>query len=188
MKNIFLLTALLFSITVFGQTTTIKPLINLKKGSNSTYTNIDHNQVYKWEAYTSHGAIIFGVSKTKSDAEWVISDFTERNKKNAYKPIDHIIKPVKATSIDFIASFKKKYPKGYKVLGHQDLTALRMIKVSSINSAASFIENVTDKNNSEAFEYVFKLNNNFKTYSIEYFNVSFSIPFLLKNPVFSSIN
>jgi len=167
MKKILLFIALLFSITLFGQGITIKPLINFSKSSNKNKPN-NENQIHKWEAYTAYGAIIFGVTKSKAEAEWVIKDFTKRNKKNIYKPIGHIIKPTEITSLDYIRNFKKKYPKGYKVLGQRDLIALRMIKVSSLNSAASFIESVTKKNNSEAFEYVFKLNNNFKTYSIEY--------------------
>jgi len=165
MKKILLLTTLLYSITLFGQITTIKPLIDLKKISDDTP---DNTHVYKWEAYTAQGVIIFGVNKTKADAEWTIKDFTKRNQKNTYKPITYVIKQTETTSASYFQNFKKKYPRGYKVLMQRDVIALRLIKVKSMNSAASFIESVTKKNNSEAFEYVFKLSNNFKTYSINY--------------------
>ena len=166
MKKILLLTVLLFSATLLSQITPIKPLINLNKTSKSNESN--GSQLYKWEAYTTKGALVIGVNKSKADAEWTIKDFTKRNEKNAYKPIGFIIKKAKNNSIEQYYSFKKKYTKGYKVIMPRDVIALRMIKVSSINDAANFIEKVTKKEHSEAFEYVFKLSNNFKTYSINY--------------------
>ena len=124
--------------------------------------------MYKWEAYTGHGAIIFGVNKTKEKAKWVIEDFTERNKKNSYKLIGHVIKETEAKSSSYSNDFQKKYPKGYKVLSPRDVIALRMAKVSNMNDAADFIENTSKKNHTEAFEYVFKLSNTVKKYSIKY--------------------
>ena len=166
MKKTLLFTALLFSITLFGQITPIKPLINLNKANDSNES--DGSQLYKWEAYTAKGALIFGVSKSKEDAEWVIEDFTKRNEKNSYKPIGFIVKKAKNNSIEQFYTFKKKFPKGYKVLMPRDVIALRLIKVSSMKDAANFIENVTKKNHDEAFEYVFKLSNSFKSFSINY--------------------
>jgi len=165
MKKIVLFSTLLFSVTLFGQITTIEPLINLnKKIDNSNYD--DGNSVYKWEAYTAKGALIFGVSPSKSNAEWVIEDFTKRNEDNAYKPIGFTIKKIETPSTNYVEKFKKKYPKGYNVLSHRNVIALRMAKVSSLNAAATFIESVTKKNNTEAFDYIFKLSNSFKTYGI----------------------
>lgn len=169
MKKIFLYTALIFSITLFGQVTPIKPMINLNKSSetNSSYKS-NPNQVYKWEAYTKKGALVIGVNKSKADAQWTIEDFTKRNAKNSYKPIGYVIKKSNKNSLEFYNGFKKKFPKGYKVLMPRDVIALRMIKVGSMNEAADFIDNVTEKNHDEAFEYVFKLSNTFKNYSINY--------------------
>ena len=168
MKKISLLITLLFSISLLGQITPIKPLINLNKTSKSNSNESGASQLYKWEAYTKKGALVIGVNKSKADAEWVIKDFTKRNEKNVYKPIGFIIKKAKNNSIERFYTFKKKYPKGYKVLMPRDVIALRMIKVSGINDASDFIESVTKKEHSEAFEYVFKLSNDFKTYSINY--------------------
>ena len=166
MKKILFLAALVFNLTLLGQITPIKPLINLNKNSESYESN--RLQVYKWEAYTQKGALVFGVSKSKADAEWVIKDFTKRNIKNAYKPIGHVIKKSDINSTEFLKTFKKKYPKGYKVLMPRDVIALRMIKISNMNNAADFIDSVTKKNHDEAFQYLFKLSNNFKSYSISY--------------------
>lgn len=166
MKKILLFTALLFSVTLLGQITPIKPLINFNK--TTEINESDGSQIYKWEAYTAKGALIYGVNKSKEDAEWVIKDFTKRNEKNSYKPIGFVIKKAKNNSIEQFYNFKKKYTKGYKVLMPRDVIALRMIKVSSLKDAANFIESVTKKNHDEAFEYVFKLSNSFKSYSISY--------------------
>lgn len=154
-------------MTLFAQIRPIKPLINFNKTKeNSTESN--STQIYKWEAYTAKGALIFGVSKSKSDAEWTINDFTKRNEKNSYKPIGFVIKKAKNNSLEQFDAFKRKFPKGYKFLSSRDVIALRMIKVSSMKDAANFIDSMTKKNHDEAFEYVFKLSNSFKSYSINY--------------------
>ena len=165
MKKTLLLTAILFSVTLFGQIRPIEPLINIDKSSDSKSQG---TQIYQWEAYTSKGALIYGVNKSKADAEWVIEDFTKRNEKNSYKPIGFVIKKSTTNSFEYFEKFKKRFPKGYRVLMPRDLIALRMIKVSNMNDAAAFIESVTKKTNDEAFDYVFKLSNNFKSYSINY--------------------
>lgn len=165
MKKILLLTTILSSVTLFAQIPTIEPIIDFKKNSGFDSSNIP---VYKWEAYTSHGVVIFGVNKTKAEAEWVINDFTKRNKKNAYEPIGHVIVKTETTSLDYFKKFKDKHSRGYKVLMQRDVIALRMMKVSNMNEAANFIASVTKKDKNEAFEYVFKLSNNYKTYTIDY--------------------
>jgi len=166
MKKLFLLFTSLMYMSLWAQIPTIEPLIDYKK--NTGFDESDIIKGYKWEAYTSHGVIIFGVNKSKADAEWVIEDFTKRNQKNAYKPIGHIIKEVEITSPGYFAKFKKKYPKGYKVLMQRDVIALRMIKISNLTEAANFIESVTKKNKDEAFQHVFNLSNNFRRYTIDY--------------------
>ena len=75
----------LFSILFLGLSFLAVSQENIKEQENDTY-------FIKWEGVSKEGHIIYGVSYTKEEAQFVIDDFNRRNAYTKYKIVFQFLK------------------------------------------------------------------------------------------------
>ena len=90
-------------------------------------------EVVLWQVETRSEGLVFGISKSKSNAKRIIEDFQERNADSKYDISDYNPKfkyttfPVKSRSESPINNFIALVGKPYKVLSHDDVRSLEII-------------------------------------------------------------
>lgn len=124
-------------------------------------------EVYKWEAYTAKGVLVFGVSRTKETAEKIIKDFAKRNWNTSAKPLYDHIESTTTENEAYFETFAALCPKGYVILSTAEMAALNVFERDGIKNAAVYFDKLsTDKTYLESMEHVAKLFNDFKPYRI----------------------
>ena len=112
-------------------------------------------EILKWEVETKAGGIVFGISETEEDANYIMQDFQKRNAGSKYEIKQSIPKykyttlNVKNSNEDLVASFKSVAGKAYKVLSAEDIESLKLVKSSSFKNAVVYY--VTTRNTSEKY-------------------------------------
>lgn len=112
-------------------------------------------EVLKWEIETQAGGIVFGVSETKEDANYIMKDFQKRNAGTKYEIKESIPKfkyatiNVKKTSDNPVEVFKAVAGKAYKVLSAEDIVSMEIIKKSNLANAVVYY--VTTRNTTKKY-------------------------------------
>ncbi len=122
--------------------------------------------VYKWEAYTASGVIIFGVNRSKRLAQNSFADFFKRNEYSKYKPYHFIVRKSITEDPNYFKLFEAYCPKGYRLLYGKDQAILRICKKEGLSKAAEYYKLISNKPKLMAFTYVRNLYENFMPYRL----------------------
>ena len=130
-------------------------------------------EVLKWEVETKAGGIVFGISETEEEANYIMQDFQKRNTGSKYEIIQSIPKykyttiSVKNSNDDLVEAFTIAAGKPYKVLSAEDIESLELIKSSSFKDAVAYY--VATRNTSEKYatDRLKNLNDNLEKYRIQ---------------------
>ena len=91
--------------------------------SNALSAQKKSNYYIKWEGVSKEGHIIYGVSYTKEEAQYVIDDFNRRNLNTKYKIVYQTLKKRTTEESNVVRSFYETYPKKYRVLRTLDIAS-----------------------------------------------------------------
>lgn len=135
-------------------------LAQLTYSQNDTY-------FIKWEGVSKEGHVIYGVSYTKEEAQFVIDDFNERNANTKYKIVFQFLKKRTTNDEHLVRKFHDVYPKKYRVLRALENTALHIFKIGNFEKAVDFITENSDKAKAEAEKYMYTLLKEFRVYRLD---------------------
>ena len=125
------------------------------------------NYYIKWEGVSKEGHIIYGVSYTKEEAQFVIDDFNERNASTKYKIVYQTLKKRTANDNDLVRSFYDAYPNKYRVLRNLDLASLHIFQVSSFEKAVEFLKQSKEETTLDTEKYLHQLLKDYQLYRLE---------------------
>lgn len=125
------------------------------------------NYYIKWEGVSKEGHIIYGVSYTKEEAQFVIDDFNERNASTKYKIVYQTLKKRTAKDTSIVRSFYDAYPSKYRVLRKLDLASLHIFQVSSFEKAVEFLTKNTEQTPLDTEKYLHQLLKDYQLYRLE---------------------
>lgn len=125
------------------------------------------NYYIKWEGVSKEGHIIYGVSYTKEEAQFVIDDFNERNATTKYKIVYQTLKKRTAKDTSIVRSFYDAYPSKYRVLRKLDLASLHIFQVSSFEKAVDFLAKNTEQTPLDTEKYLHQLLKDYQLYRLE---------------------
>jgi len=125
------------------------------------------NYYIKWEGVSKEGHIIYGVSYTKEEAQFVIDDFNKRNAYTQYKIVYQTLKKRTAETTDLIRDFYNLYPSKYRVLEKMDVASLHIFQVSNFDKAVDFLKKNTGKDELETQKYLHQLLKDYQLYRLE---------------------
>lgn len=134
--------------------------------NNSKYVNSNTLTLFKFEAYSGSGIILFGVATSYERAQWIIKDFKYRNRKNKYKPVNSVIKQSVTTDMSYFRKYRVLFPKGYQLLYPHDLTIYRILKVEGKPQAITYTEQAKEFSYDQAIDYVNTLETEYPKYRI----------------------
>lgn len=152
MKNFILFIAILFSVAAHAQR---------------------FEEVVLWQVETRAKGLVFGISKSKSNAERIIEDFQDRNADSkydisAFSPIfKYTTFPVKNRSESPINNFIAMVGKPYKVLSYDDLKSLEIIEEQNFEQGVLYYMNARDAEKKYVTNRLQKLVTNYEKYRIK---------------------
>lgn len=135
--------------------------------TNASIAQKKSNYYIKWEGVSKEGHIVYGVSYTKEEAQFVIDDFNERNAYTQYKIVYQTLKTRTAETTDLIRDFYNLYPRKYRVLEKMDIASLHIFQVSSFDKAVEFLKKNTGKDSLATQKYLHQLLKDYQLYRLE---------------------
>lgn len=144
MKKLLLITFIALSSALFAQNTS--------------------NYYIKWEGLSKEGHIIYGISYTKEEAQFVIDDFNRRNAKTKYKMIYKTLKKRTTDDKNLVRTFYDTYPNKYRVLKKSDMAALHIFQIGTFVKAADFLQKSTGLDALETQKHLQQLLKEYKIY------------------------
>lgn len=135
--------------------------------TSSLFAQKKSNYYIKWEGVSKEGHIIYGVSYTKEEAQFVIDDFNERNAKTKYKIVYQTLKKRTTKDTGIVRSFYDAYPSKYRVLRKLDLASLHIFQVSSFEKAVDFLSKNTKETALTTEKYLHQLLKDYQLYRLE---------------------
>lgn len=135
--------------------------------TSTLFAQKQSNYYIKWEGVSKEGHIIYGVSYTKEEAQFVIDDFNRRNAKTRYKIVYQTLKKRTTNDEALVRTFYEAYPKKYRVLGQLDLASLHIFQVSSFEKAVAFLKKHMEANDLETEKYLHQLLKDYQLYRLE---------------------
>ena len=140
----------LFSILFLGLSFLAVSQENIKEQENDTY-------FIKWEGVSKEGHIIYGVSYTKEEAQFVIDDFNRRNAYTKYKIVFQFLKKRTTNDEDIVSKFYEDNPDKYRVLRRLDIAALHIFQIGNFDKAVEYLVKNTNRGELDAQKYIHKL-------------------------------
>ena len=125
------------------------------------------NNYIRWEGVSKEGHIIYGVSYTKEEAQFVIDDFNVRNAKTKFKIVYQTLRKRTTEDADLIRNFYDTYERKYRVLKRIDLTSLHIFQIGSFEKAVDFLHKNTDKSKIDAEKHMHQLLKEYQSYRLE---------------------
>ncbi len=136
-----------------------------------TFFNIKMNaqtdtfSCYKWEGVSKEGHFIYGIAKTKPEAEYIIEDFNIRNARTQFKLSFFNIKKGSLSAAAYHL-FTSQYPRKYRVLTKFDIAAMHIYEISNFDKAASYLMANSNKAENAANQYLQQLLKEYKIYRL----------------------
>ncbi len=125
----------------------------------------DNFSCYKWEGVSKEGHFIYGIAKTKPEAEYIIEDFNIRNAKTQFKLSFFNIKKGSLSAAAYHL-FTSQYPRKYRVLSKFDIAAMHIYEISNFDKAASYLVANSNKAENTAKQYLQQLLKEYKIYRL----------------------
>jgi len=102
------------------------------------YSSLSYSQRFKevtmWQIETRAGGVVFGISESKEDAEYIMTDFQTRNANSKYDISDfsphykYTTYSVEKSNDKPVDEFKEVATKSYKVLSAEDIQSFNIAK------------------------------------------------------------
>lgn len=112
---------------------------------------------YKWEGVSVDGHFIFGIAKSKTEAQIVIDDFNNRNSKTDYRLSYFNIRRSSIKNKFYFDTFYNEHPRKYRVLKTIDIASLRIFEIGNFERAVIYLNKNSNKNKLESQKYLQKL-------------------------------
>lgn len=139
-------------------------LIILLAITSATMAQSKSSSYIKWEGLSKEGHIIYGISYTKEEAQFVINDFNRRNAKTKFKIVYQTLKKRTTDDKTLVRTFYETYPKKYRVLKKSDMAALHIFQIGTFVKAADFLQKNTGLNELETQKHLQQLLKECKMY------------------------
>ncbi|WP_157366739.1 hypothetical protein [Aquimarina agarilytica] len=144
---------------------TILPLLFFTFFYIKMNAQIDTFSCYKWEGVSKEGHFIYGIAKTKPEAEYIIEDFNIRNARTQFKLSFFNIKKGSLSAAAYHL-FTSQYPRKYRVLTKFDIAAMHIYEISNFDKAASYLIANSNKAENTAKQYLQQLLKEYKIYRL----------------------
>ncbi|WP_010521950.1 hypothetical protein [Aquimarina agarivorans] len=120
---------------------------------------------YKWEGVSKEGHFIYGIAKSKPEAEYIIEDFNIRNSRTQYKMTFFNIKKGSLNAASYHL-FTSQYPRKYRVLDRFEIAAMHIFEIANFDKAAAYLAANSNKNDTTAKQYLQQLLKEYKIYRL----------------------
>ena len=129
-------------------------------------------EIVLWQIETKAEGLVFGISKSIKDAEFIIDDFQKRNAGSKYDlslsepDFKYSTIAVKTRNENPVENFRTLAGKLYKVLSKEDIKSVEIAKESDISSGISYYVNTRNANWDFSSKRITDLVNNYEKYRI----------------------
>ncbi len=138
-------------------------------------------EILKFQVETRAGGMVYGITESIEEAESILVDFQKRNADSKYdissfNPIyKYTTYPIENSVENPVKKFKSLAGKNYKVLSHEDIIALDMIKKLGIDAGVDYYvkaRNASTEYTIKRLNYIYSNLDNFRIKKTNYLAVN----------------
>ncbi len=134
---------------------------------SQTVKTYSYEEVYKWEGFTRTGIYVFGIARSRKEANEKMNAFITKYWKTSYRLIYTAVEKELARELGYFDSFYTYCPNGYRIFSTRELAALHIVEQKGVLAAAAYFSQTSKMTYIQTLKHLEHLYINLNPYRIQ---------------------